>query len=156
MSLKNKFRIMEAVAAAGLLTLAGFWIYGEYNRILHDKEEKVRHLVDVPYSILIQQQRLETSGKLSREQAQRQALEIIGAMRYDGNNYFWVNDMHPTMVMHPLKPELNGHDLSTFTDPRGKALFVEMAETVRSQGSGLVSYMWHKPGQANGAPQPKI
>ena len=79
---------MEAVAAAGLLTLAGFWIYGEYNRILHDKEEKVRHLVDVPYSILIQQQRLEAAGKLSREQAQGQALEIIGAMRPTATTIF--------------------------------------------------------------------
>jgi hypothetical protein len=54
MSLKTKFRIMELVAAAGLSTLAGFWIQSEYSRILRDKEEKVRHLVDVPFSILAQ------------------------------------------------------------------------------------------------------
>ncbi len=156
MSLKTKFRIMELVAAAGLSTLAGFWIQSEYSRILRDKEEKVRHLVDVPFSILVQQQQLEAAGKQSREQAQRQALEIIGTMRYDGNNYFWVNDLHPTMVMHPLKPELNGHDLSSLKDPKGKTLFVEMANVVRSNGSGFVSYMWPKPGQASGEPQPKI
>lgn len=156
MFLKTKFRIMELVAAAGLTTLAGFWIQSEYSRILRDKEEKVRHLVDVPFSILVQQQQLEAAGKQTREQAQRRALEIIGTMRYDGNNYFWVNDLHPTMVMHPLKPELNGHDLSSLKDPRGKTLFVEMANVVRSNGSGFVSYMWPKPGQASGEPQPKI
>jgi len=145
---------MEAVAAAGLLILAGFWIHGEYNRILQDREEKVRHLIDIPYAILQQQYQLETAGKLTREQAQQRALEIIGAMRYDGSNYFWVNDLHPTMVMHPMKPELNGKDLTEFKDPKGKALFVAMADVVRSQGSGFVPYMWPKPGQAN--PQPKI
>jgi methyl-accepting chemotaxis protein len=156
MSLKNKFRVMELVAAAGLLTLAGFWIHGEYSRILHDKEEKVRELVEVPYSIVVQQQQLEAAGKLSRAQAQQRALEIIGAMRYGEGNYFWVNDMHPTMVLHPLKPELNGHDLTDFRDPNRKALFVEMVEVVRGNGSGFVRYMWPKPGKANGAPQPKL
>ncbi|MGD0986913.1 MAG: methyl-accepting chemotaxis protein [Candidatus Sulfotelmatobacter sp.] len=154
MSLKAKFRIMEMVAAAGLLTLAAFWIRGEYNRIWQDKEEKVRHLIDVPYSIVVQQQQLEADGKLTRDQAQRRALEIIAAMRYDGTNYFWVNDMHPTMVMHPVKPELNGHDLGGYKDPNGKALFVEMVRVVSAQGSGFVPYMWPKPGQA--APQPKL
>ncbi len=156
MSLKQKFRIMEAVAAAGLLTLAGFWIHGEHARILADKEEKVRQLVEVPYSVLVQQQQLEAAGKLSRKQAQQRALEIIAAMRFEGSNYFWVNDMHPTMVMHPIKPELNGQDLTSFQDPKGKALFVEMADVVRSHGSGFVYYMWPKPGQGNGAPQPKV
>jgi methyl-accepting chemotaxis protein len=156
MSLKIKFRIMEAVAAAGLLTLAGFWIFGEYGRILQDKQEKVRQLVEVPYSILLQQQKLEASGKLTREQAQQRALAIIGTLRYEGNNYFWVNDMHPTMVMHPIKPELNGHDLSDYKDPKGKALFVEMVAVVRASGSGFVPYMWPKAGQPNGPPQPKL
>jgi methyl-accepting chemotaxis protein len=156
MSLKIKFRIMEAVAAAGLLTLAGFWIHGEYARIFQDKEEKVRQLVEVPYSILVQQQQLEVAGKLTREQAQRRALEIIGALRYEGNNYFWVNDMHPTMVMHPIKPNLNGQDLTDYKDPKGKALFVEMVAVVRANGAGFVPYMWPKPGTANGLPQPKL
>jgi methyl-accepting chemotaxis protein len=156
MSLKTKFRIMELVAAAGLATLAGFWLQSEYSRIWRDKQEKVRHLVDVPFSILVEQQQLEVAGKQSRAQAQHRALEIIGSMRYDGNNYFWVNDLHPTMVLHPLSPELNGHDLSDKRDARGKTLFVEMANLVRSQGSGFVSYMWPKPGQASGEAQPKL
>ncbi len=156
MSLKKKFWIMEGVAAAGLLVLAGFWVQSEYARILADKKEKVQQLVDVPYSVLVQQQQLEAAGKLSHKQAQQRALEIINAMRFEGSNYFWINDMHPTMVMHPIKPELNGQDLTSFKDPTGKALFVEMSEVVRGHGSGFVYYMWPKPGQANGAPQPKV
>jgi len=66
MSLKNKFRIIEAIAAAGLLTLGSFWIHGEYSRILRDKEEKVRHLVEVPYSIPDTAAAIGSRGKLSR------------------------------------------------------------------------------------------
>jgi methyl-accepting chemotaxis protein len=52
----------------------------------------------------------ELEGKLSREQAQRSAKAAVGKLRYDGGEYFWINDMQPRMVMHPIKPELDGKD----------------------------------------------
>jgi len=66
----------------------------------------------------------------------------------------WVNDMHPTMLMHPLKPALEGKDLSTNKDPNGKALFLEMVRTVEAHGGGFVDYVWPKPGSE--APAPKV
>ncbi len=62
--------------------------------------------------------------------------------------------MHPKMVMHPIKPELDGHDLSTFKDPNGKLLFVDFVDVVRKDGSGFVAYEWPKPGFEK--PQPKL
>jgi len=58
------------------------------------------------------------------------------------------------MVMHPMKPEMNGSDLSTNKDPNGKALFVEFVNVVRKDGAGFVSYEWPKPGFNQ--PQPKL
>jgi methyl-accepting chemotaxis protein len=58
------------------------------------------------------------------------------------------------MVMHPIKPELDGKDLTGNKDPNGKHLFMEMVKTVQTSGSGFVPYMWPKPGSAN--PVPKI
>ena len=49
-------------------------------------------------------------------------------MRYGQNDYFWINDIQPRMVMHPTKPELDGKDLSGLVDPSGKRIFVEFAE----------------------------
>jgi diguanylate cyclase (GGDEF)-like protein/PAS domain S-box-containing protein len=75
-------------------------------------------------------------------------------MRYDGSEYFWINDLQPRMVMHPVMPELDGKDLSDFTDPNGKRLFVEFVDTVRKSGAGFVEYLWPKPGLTQ--PVPKI
>ncbi len=58
------------------------------------------------------------------------------------------------MVMHPIKPEMNGNDLSAYKDPNGKLLFVDFADTVRKSGSGFVPYEWPKPGFDK--PQPKL
>ena len=38
--------------------------------------------------------------------------------------------MQPRMVMHPMKPEMNGTDISTFKDANGKALFVDLVDVV--------------------------
>ncbi|SIR02677.1 methyl-accepting chemotaxis sensory transducer with Cache sensor [Rhizobium sp. RU35A] len=89
----------------------------------------------------------EVAGKLTREQAQGEAKRLIGTMRYDnGSGYFWINDMYPRMVMHPIKPELNGSDLTQNKDPNGKFLFVEFVNTVKATGQGFVNYDWPKPG----------
>ena len=71
-------------------------------------------------------------------------------MRYANNDYFWINDSNPKMIMHPMNQKLNGKDLSTYADPYGTKLFVEMAKiaNVKSEG-GLVKYYWDKPNKPN-------
>jgi len=42
-------------------------------------------------------------------------------MRYDGSNYFWVMTcIHDGDASDEAR--MNGHDLSSFKDPKGKAL----------------------------------
>jgi len=138
---------MTAVSATGLLAVAGFWIQGQHSTLLSGKLEKTQNLVDVPYAVIERQYQLETEGKISRIEAQRRAMETIRVMRYDANNYFWINDQHPTMIMHPMKPELDGTDLTSIKDPSGKAVFVAFVQATQSSGSAFVRYLWPKPGK---------
>jgi len=146
MSLRSKFRIQVAIITLGVLSLAGFGIWNQRTTMLLEKQEKSKNLVEVPYSILEQQHRLEAEGKISREEAQRRAIEAIRAIRYDANNYFWINDERPNIVLHPLRPELEGRDVSSFRDPTGKAVFVAFVEASRTPEGGYVYYLWPKPG----------
>lgn len=146
MSLRGKIRIIVMVAALGLLALAGLWLSSERTGLLDERKQSTLNLVSIPYSVLVQQHQLEVEGKLTRAEAQQGAIEIIRGMRYDGDNYFWINDMHPTMVMHPMKPALNGKDVSDVKDPTGKAIFVEFAKAARGTSGAFVLYQWPKPG----------
>lgn len=83
----------------------------------------------------------------SIEEKKEQALKVVKNMRYAGGNYLWINDLQPAMVMHPIKPALDGKDLSEFKDPNGKRLFSEMAGVCKKDGQGFVDYMWPKPGE---------
>jgi methyl-accepting chemotaxis protein len=105
--------------------------------------------VEVAYGIVSHYQDLSAKGALSEADAKKAALDELKTLRYSGSEYFWVNDMQLHMIMHPIKPELDGKDLSENKDPTGKFLFVDMVNAVKANGSGFVFYMWPKPGSDN-------
>ena len=94
--------------------------------------------------------------EVAETRLQANSAAIIENLRYgpEMKDYFWINDMNPTMIMHPYKPQLNGNDLSQSKDPNGKKLFVEMVKTCRKNGEGFVDYFWPKYGADQ--PQPKV
>ncbi len=113
-----------------------------------------QHLVETAHSVATAFAARVSSGQLSLEEAKTQALETIATLRYDENNYFWVQDDLPRMIMHPMRSDLDGQDLRNFEDANGKRFFTEMAEVVQQQGEGFVEYVWPLPGET--APTEKI
>lgn len=111
--------------------------------VMAEKKQKVKNLVELAHEAV----KVAHDRKDLSEQARKQAaLKTIKALRYNKTNYLWINDTSPTMVMHPIKPALNGKDLSRFEDPNGKKLFIEMANVSKANGEGEVDYFWPKPG----------
>ena len=125
-----------------------------YERGYRAHEHTTRSAVEAASGVLRWAYEQERSGAMTRDQAQQAALKSVSLMRYSGREYFWINDMHPTVLMHPMKPELNGKDASGIKDPNGKALFVAFVDTVRLHKSGFVPYLWPKPGSSE--PVPKL
>jgi methyl-accepting chemotaxis protein len=95
----------------------------------------------------------EKSGRLTTEEAKAAAAATIGGMRYDKLEYFWINDQNDLMVMHPIKPEMNGKKLDQLKDKNGKFLFLEFNKVVNKDGAGFVDYLWPKPGHEEGVPK---
>lgn len=129
--------------------IVGFFLYLVFlqtDERYQAEEKRLTDLVQTVNSLVKYYHAQEVSQQLTTEEAQKRALVAIEKLRFEGNNYFWVNDMKPSMIMHPIKPELNGKDLSNFADPSGKKLFVEFVQVVESKESGFVEYMWPKPG----------
>ncbi len=151
--LRTKLVLLSAIAAIVLILTAVISLYSLKHHLVLERQTKTRHLVEAAHSVVTNFHRLQLAG-MPEAEAQRQAIATLKAMRYDGEEYFWINDMQPRMVMHPTKPELDGKDLSDIQDPQGKKLFVEFARTVREHKAGFIDYMWPKPGLKD--PVPKI
>jgi len=124
--------------------------------ILAEKRIANQSVVDVAYNLLAEYEARAQKGEFSTEEAQRRAVARIKDLRYKGTEYFWINDMHPTMIMHPTVSSLDGKDLSDYRDPNGKKLFIEMVNVCKEKGEGFVDYQWPKPGAPTTKPVPKI
>ena len=152
MSLLRQIKISRRLALLIALFLAGFLITTsailiEYrSSLLESRGHQTRVLVESTYSLLENYYQRAQSAELTEQDARARALKAISKLRYDSSNYFWLNDYQARMIMHPIKPALDGKDLSDFTDPSGKKIFSEMAQMVKSNGEGFVPYQWPKPG----------
>ncbi len=90
----------------------------------------------------------ENINKLSQDELISRLKEIVKNSRYGTDGYFWIHNLNLEMIMHPIKPALDGKDISKMADPDGKKLFVEMNEVIKasSENKGFVNYKWNKPG----------
>src|ERR1700680_703892 len=89
------------------------------------KQIELKHLAELALGIVKEEHAASQKGDIAVADAQKRALARLSALRYGNNDYFGINDMQPRMVMHPIKPEMNGSDLSAYKDPNGKTLFVD-------------------------------
>ena len=143
--------IFPTALAIGLFVLSLFAVIvpAFENASLTRKREMIRELTASAWSVLAELHKEQLAGLLSESEAQQRAIARIRDMRYgvDGKDYFWITDMHPRMIMHPYRPELDGQDLSDFRDRGGKTLFVEFVDTVRDNSDGYVTYQWQWKGR---------
>jgi len=146
MSISRRLWLILIVAVMMLLTLGMLMLKQIHEDLYHAKAQKTQHVVQTASGILTYYHGLETAGTLTREAAQKQALTAVRGLRYDQNDYFWINDLTPVMIMHPANPKLDGQNLSAIRDPDGFALFNEMVALAKAKGAGPIDYRWPKPG----------
>ena len=133
--------IVLATSAIYLVVIPAF-----EKSFIDGKKEMMRQLTRTVLGVVEYYHGEEQQGEMTREGAQAKALEIIKNLRYgeEGQDYFWINDTTPRLIMHPYSEELVGVDLSSFKDASGKIIFQEIKKTVEQHDSGFVDYSWNK------------
>ncbi|WP_375055646.1 methyl-accepting chemotaxis protein [Zobellella sp. DQSA1] len=146
LSIAKRLYLNLLLLSIGILgvTLLMLWLF--YQGLVDEKRTQAMRQVQSVVSLTGFYHQQQQQGLLPEAEARRQALAAIAELRYGNNDYFWINDSQPRMILHPMQPRLNGEDLGDFRDPDGKALFIEMVEQVREAGGGFVHYLWPKPG----------
>lgn len=154
--LKIFFPALLGVALFGVVVL-GFILPQTRSMIMNNKLEMIRELNHTAWSVLVSYEEQVRAGIMDRTEAEARAISRIRCMRYgqDGKDYFWINNLHPTMVMHPYRPELVDQDLSDFADPQGKKIFLVANDVVLEKDEGYVEYLWQWKDDPNRI-EPKI
>ncbi|WP_343820678.1 methyl-accepting chemotaxis protein [Castellaniella daejeonensis] len=143
-----KFALFTLAAIVGIVVLTMSLLWMERGALLQERQIGARQTVETAYGVIAYYHHQAETGVLPEAQAKQQAMDAIRGMRYSGQEYFWINDMTPRMVMHPIKPELEGKELGGMKDPDGLRLFVAFVDTVKASPThdGYVFYLWPKPG----------
>ncbi|MCT7360124.1 methyl-accepting chemotaxis protein [Thalassolituus pacificus] len=119
-----------------------------YETIRDAKQLAVKQQVDSAYSLIDHYYQRSQQG-MAVEEAQTLAKDAIRELRYNGNEYFWVNDSVPVVVVHGAKAEMEGKNVNDIKDSNGLYLFREIVKAAKSKADGnYVHYYWPKAGSS--------
>ncbi len=143
---------LVAVLSLGLVSATIYVM--QAGRLEQQRVTTLRAVVQGAVAIVAHYQNEAAQGHMDTAAAQAAALTALRATRYLGDEYLWVNDLTPRVIMHPIKPELDGKDVSGLVDPAGQHMFLTIVHVAKTTGSGVVPYLWPRPGEAQ--PVPKL
>lgn len=143
LSVKNKLLIMVATAVFMIIATCTYNLNEQRKASYSEREGKLSAQVEATTNLVkyFYSKRVE----LGEEQAQILALEAINNLRYDTTNYFWVVSPELNILLHPIKPELNGENVRNNVDGAGKHHWREMATIARTTSKGFLDYQWKRP-----------
>ncbi|MDY0872288.1 methyl-accepting chemotaxis protein [Dongia rigui] len=151
----TRLALVVLAAIVGMLAIGAHGAFDLKSTLLEDRKIKTRHVVEVAYGLVDHFAKQAQAGTMSEDEAKQRAMAALEGLRYDEKEYFWINDMTPRMLMHPISKKLMAMpNLNDVKDPTGKAIFLEMLSVTKAQGAGFVDYLWPQPGSDQ--PVPKI
>jgi len=118
--------------------------------MLKEKQNAVKDVVDVAYSMLTDYDKRVKQNDIALGDAQMRAIMSVQQLRYRGNEYFWINDTEPKMLLNPVMIDLEGQNVAGFEDPKTKKkIFAEMTAIAKGSKAGFYEYYWKKAGATN-------
>lgn len=111
---------------------------------LREKEAAIERQTEVGWGILQYNYRLETSGLVTRNEAQARALDELTSVAPGSGQEgeFWVYDYQPVLLASASMPELVNSSVGDVRDANGQAVFADMVAISMNEGGGLYRYSW--------------
>jgi methyl-accepting chemotaxis protein len=167
----TRIQLLIGLMLLGLVAVSATSLFHLKDSLLQDRKEKTRNLVESAHSLALHYRSLQKNGALDEAAAKAAAVSAVRAMRYEGKEYFWINDTGtpiPKMVMHATVPALDGKllDAERFncatslqpgidgpveTTDGHRNLFAAFVDVSNRAGRGFVTYNWPKPKEGGGA-----
>ncbi|HZG19642.1 MAG TPA: methyl-accepting chemotaxis protein [Herbaspirillum sp.] len=148
LSFSKKLWLPLVLSLIALLAISIFSAFMVREVRLEERKADLTNIGQTAISLVKGYGALAESGTLSKEEAQKRARAAIKSLRYGTDGYFSISTSNQIIVMHPIKPELDGKDLTNFKDPAGNNLFVEITKAGSQPNGGFVHYLWPKVGAA--------
>ena len=154
MSLKSYFQSLPGKVfgtamipvALFLLLIAGYVLPKTRGLLLTSKKAGLQHVVESAYAQVTMLAAEAKAGRLTREEAQKRAIDGVRAIRFDGTNYVFIHGPSHTIVVLPPAPQLENKP-SEQLPPAVLAVAKGIREASRNPAGGYFDYPFAKPGK---------
>jgi methyl-accepting chemotaxis protein len=147
LTIRVRLLAIVGLVAAGIIAVQLVYLLQLRADLLQDRQGKTRAAVDIAYSLVASFEARERAGELTHEAAQAGAAAGIRALRYDGEEYFFVYDDNAMLVANAYNLANEGKSMAAVKDSLGKQYYDELVPLVRAGAAGFVYYMKEKPGE---------
>jgi methyl-accepting chemotaxis protein len=137
----SKALLVSAAFVVPAVCLLAWLLVSQGEQEMSVRMDATRQHVEIAFGAVEFAHARQVSGEISQYAAQQLAKQTLARMRYNQSDYFFILDMQPVMLMHPIKPELVGKNVRGLKDSHGTAMWSAMAEVVRKQDKGFVNYL---------------
>jgi len=120
---------------------------------LDERKTDLVHVTDLAMSIIKQYDGLVQNGSMSKDDAQKQALARLAGLRYGTDGYVSITNSDELMVMHPIKPELDGRSMVGFKDAQGNVLYDMITAAGKTENGDFIHYVWPHVGASESVPK---
>jgi methyl-accepting chemotaxis protein len=140
-SLRFKMIFLSTFGLLILLATMFCYVFPVYEqRYLESQKTTVRDNIEIAYSIMRHYGELVDAKKLTLEDAQTQARNMLRSIRYNKSDYFFVYDLNCITKVHPINPDWEGTDRSAAKDAKGHFNIKDMAVIASEKGEGFSEY----------------
>ena len=126
--------------------IAGYMLPTVHGLLLKGKKEGLQHVVESAHAQVTYLAAEAKAGRLSQEEAQSRARALVGATRFDGNNYIYVHGPNHSILVLPVAKQLEGKSAEELP-PATLAIVKAMRQVSAAPGGGFYDYPFAKPGK---------
>ncbi|WP_150429483.1 methyl-accepting chemotaxis protein [Dechloromonas sp. CZR5] len=157
LTLRTRLALIVLAALAGMLLLASISAVQSRSRLMEDKKMLIRYGTQGVFNAVMHLQKQENEGKLTREEAQRLAKEIILNARYGGvdgkTEYYYAWTSEGVGVVH-IKRELEGRPMvEKLKDSKGRYTLKDMQAVLSTAPEGFLDAEFPRPGGTEAVPK---
>ena len=141
LKIKHKLWIIVGISLVSLIITEGIFLVSLRKDLFEEKKMRTKSVVETAYGVVQHYYNVVKEGKMTEEEGRERAKEAVSSLRYDGNEYFWINDTN-MMISHPFFGS-EGKDAAKVAEV--SKVVAGFVDKVKNEKAGFVEYVWRKP-----------
>jgi len=146
LSITRQFMMLGGFGVIMTITGLALTLGRSHDLAYESKCAEIQHEGEEGASIVRHFVAMERSGALSRQEAQRRALEAVAAIRFDGVNYIAILNFDGTSLWN-ANTTMIGHNVMDLTDSFGMPITAAQIRIAKSGTPGFTTFHWVKIGE---------